>query len=288
MTGKETFQHFIITRFNLSTNEFNESSKGGVSNEWMDNRIQIFQDYCYNSVLKQKNQNFTWLVFFDINTAEKHLKIIAELANNYSNFVPIYADGMDDFLPGIKKEITERLNKEFIITSRLDNDDCLHQDYIDSVQNTFDAQEFLVVDFINGLTLKINDEIKCGNRIHSYNPFISLIESTKNDICTIWSKRHGGWGKIKLIKQINNKKPLWLSVVHNENVLNRYIGFDDVDDSTLAAFNIKPKIMERILQERVSNSKFSSLKSKLNAVPRYYLKSLRNKVRATLHLIPDK
>ena len=282
------FQHFIITRFNLTTNQFNELSKGGVSDAWMDNRLQIFQDYCYSSIAKQTNQNFSWLVFFDTSTSEKHVKTINILAEKYPNFVPVYAEGMENFLSGIQDEIKERLTEKFIITSRLDNDDCLHEEYINTLQEMFNFQNYLAVDFIKGITLKINDEIKCGYRIHSYNPFISLIESTESGFQTVCSKRHGGWGKIKLIKQVNIDIPLWLSVVHDENVLNRYIGFDDVDDKTLSSFNINPIIIKNILKNRVPNKKLDSFKSKANAIPRYYLKLIRNKLRATLNLIPDK
>lgn len=93
------FQHFIITRFNLRRADWKttKNSDEVLSETWLKNRFTLFENYCILSVKKQKNQNFKWLVFLGINTPE------------------IY-----------KEKIEEVNTMDYIITSRLDNDDSLH------------------------------------------------------------------------------------------------------------------------------------------------------------------
>ena len=43
--------------------------------------------------------------------------------------------------------------KPYLITSMIDNDDCIHKEYINEVQKQFNNQEFLAIDFINGYIL---------------------------------------------------------------------------------------------------------------------------------------
>ena len=42
---------------------------------------------------------------------------------------------MDDFLPSITREIKNRLTEPYLITTRLDNDDSLHQDFVKEVHS---------------------------------------------------------------------------------------------------------------------------------------------------------
>lgn len=283
------FQHFIITRFNLRSSDLNTAtSKVDSTDLWMKERVQIFKNYCYSSVMHQKNQNFTWLVFFDIHTDSQYVELLEKLSNEYKNFVPIYIDGMKYYLPSIKLEIKSRSVKDYIITSRLDNDDCIHENYVDTVQKQFNFQSYIAVNFLNGITLKINDGFKCGYRIHANNPFISLIEKNNDFIDTVCSKQHGEWGKIKLVIQVFNEDPLWLSVIHGNNILNRYIGFGKVAQSTLEKFNIKPLVLSGIYNEITPNKAISSLSNKITAYTHYYLKIIRNRIRVFLRLVPDK
>lgn len=283
------FHHFIITRFNLRNSVLNATtSQPDSADDWMEQRIRIFEDYCYASVMHQKKQAFTWLVFFDVSTDSQYVKKLKKLSDNYTNFVPVYIDGMKSFLPSVKLEIKSRSVNSHIITSRLDNDDCIHQDYVSFVQSQFSFQHYLAVNFINGITLKINDEFKCGYRIHANNPFISLIEKNDGNIDTICSKHHGEWGKIRLVTQVFNETPLWLSVIHGSNILNRYIGFGNIKKSTLEGFNIAPSVLENVCNNMTENQILSSLKNKYAAYLHYYLKTTRHKIRDVLKLIPDK
>ena len=94
------FQHFVVTRFNLLVPAI-EQAKGGtpiLDENWMTNRLALFEEYCFSSLKAQKNQNFTWLVFFDIHTPEKFREKIHSFQDEFSSFTPIFIDGMDAYL----------------------------------------------------------------------------------------------------------------------------------------------------------------------------------------------
>lgn len=149
------FQHYIITRFNLGRDDWNttKNSEKVLSNSWLEKRFELFENFCFNSVKNQTNQNFKWLVFFDINTPDEYRIKIDSFKEKFSNFYPIFIDGMSNFLPSIVENIKKMDENPFIITSRLDNDDCIHKDYVNTVQSYFDNQDFMAVDFIDGYTI---------------------------------------------------------------------------------------------------------------------------------------
>ena len=144
------FQHYIITRFNLRRDDWKMTRNDDLvlSDSWIEERFELFENFCFPSVKKQTNQNFEWLVFFDINTPEKYLIKIKKFNMQFEKFHPYFIDGMDSFLPSINEKVRELDQKQYIISSRLDNDDSIHKDYIDVVQRRFKSQDFLAVDII--------------------------------------------------------------------------------------------------------------------------------------------
>jgi hypothetical protein len=133
---------------------------------------------------------------------------------------------MSQFLPSIKSYIKD-FNEEYIITSTLDNDDCISRTYIEEVQKRFDQQEFMAIDFIDGYTIQTQSQIKIGKKLHQYNPFISLIEKNYN-LMTVCDVSHRNWKREKRILQIR-KVWVWTSVIHHENKINEFTGYGNVN-----------------------------------------------------------
>jgi len=274
------FQHFIITRFNLRRESWNTTRTNTVvlTEEWMDNRLKLFENFCYASIEKQRNQNFEWLVFFDKQTDVKHKEIIKRLEGKFPNFKAIFIDGMEVFLSEIKKEITARLCKPYLITSRLDNDDALSDDYIDEVQKQFQQQNFLAIDYIDGFTLQVEPEVKLGKRSHAHNPFISLIERVE-DFQTVWSReRHGRWCKEKEVKSIRNNR-LWMSIIHSENKANDFVGFGEVAWRNIEKFNIDKTVLSELKAEQqlLSEWKMQSTRNQLRTYWKVTFKLLKRR-----------
>ena len=101
------FQHYILTRFNLRANSWTttKNNEKVLTEEWLKDRFDLFENFCYNSVKNQRNQNFKWLVFFDINTPDTYKQKVEKYNRDFENFHPIFIDGMDNFLPEIINNI---------------------------------------------------------------------------------------------------------------------------------------------------------------------------------------
>lgn len=227
MKADKVFKHYIITRFNLRVDDWNYTKNNEVvlTEEWLDHRFLLFKNFCLPSMINQCNQNFTWLIFFDVNTPEKHRSIIHEISESYKNLHAFYIDGYEEMLPSLLSFIHKDIgrNDKYIITSRIDNDDCLHQNYIDKIQGAFDKQENCIVDIPDGYQLVLNKNsdrqiIEIRKLRNYFNPFISLIESAKNPR-TIMSKMHREWRNAPQHISINNNR-LWSEIIHEKNKLN--------------------------------------------------------------------
>lgn len=250
------FQHYIITRFNLRRTDWVKTKNDDkvLSAKWLEERFELFENFCFPSVNNQSNKNFKWLVFFDVNTPEEYKIKIEKYKSLSTNFHPFYIDGMDMFLPSISEKIKEITTTEFVITSRLDNDDSLHKDYVMTVQSTFDSQDYLAVDIIDGYGMQTGSNVRIGKMRHLYNPYISLIEKKEN--CkSVWSKGHTYWKYENRILRIKNKR-LWLTVIHEKNKSNKFRGYGSVSIATLEDFNISVSRKSELIKSIEEPSKW--------------------------------
>ena len=74
------FQHYILTRFNLRRDDWTitKNNEKVLSDSWLKDRFELFENFCFNSVKNQTNQNFKWLVFFDSNTPDNYKQKVKE------------------------------------------------------------------------------------------------------------------------------------------------------------------------------------------------------------------
>lgn len=243
-----TYKHYIITRFNLRKSDWTTGKNNipVLTDQWHDNRFELFINFCFPSVAGQTNNNFEWLVFFDSSTKPKYRGIIEDLQKQFTGFKPYYIDGMEAFFPSIHNLI-KTCNSPYLITSRLDNDDCLNKNYVETVQNEFTQQDFLALDFVNGYTLQMGKHYKLGKKLHVFNPFISLIEKNENPQ-TVWSKNHAEWKHEPRIKTIE-KKWIWMSLIHLENKVNEFTGYGFLNaELVLENFTINSEKKKHILE----------------------------------------
>ncbi len=248
------FNHFILTRFNLAIR-----GRIALEPEWLNHRFELFERFCYPSVVGQSNQNFKWLVFFDSRTPEVFKNKVREYSQ-YQNFVPVYTDGYKEILSLYKKAILNHLEdgSEYLITTRLDNDDAIFKDFVKTIQDNFNEQEFEFISFSNGYVWH-------NQKIYSYkylaNPFTNLIEKinglTVNGIKTAQCINHT---KLALIAKQLNSRAAWLQVIHENNEANRVRGIRKLVKSPQELsndFSIAPELF--VVQENL----LSYWKSKL-------------------------
>ena len=217
-------KHFLITRFNLKNSLWKKDGENFkvLTEEWLNHRFFIFENYCMPSVLNQTNQNFIWLLAFDIDTPEVYKIRIKSLFANYSNFYPLFIDGFSCLLPSIKEKIQDliTLQDRYVITTRLDNDDFIHKNFIKTIQDLFVPTSNTIIDLRRGYQLMVKDSTSQVRAFkNKYNPFISLIESVTN-FDTVISKEHHEW-KNGTTRMVNTKDYLWIQIVHNNNQVNK-------------------------------------------------------------------
>lgn len=219
-------KHFLLTRFNLKFNKTtNESSPHiyeALTIDWLEDRFEIFEKYCLPSIKNQVNQNFRWIILFDIDTPIIFKKKAENLKNDYGNIDILFIDGFKELTVALQKHISSYLNEKdkFIITTRLDNDDLIHQDFILTIKNLAKPIDNLVLDLTKGYQLQQKDSFyTVRNYTYRFNPFISVVENVSN-FETVLSKMHTDWSNATNIISFESKR-LWLEFVHDKNISNR-------------------------------------------------------------------
>ena len=274
------FKHYIITRFNLKAKEWTvtKNQTKVLDDNWLKNRFELFEMYCLPSIISQTNKNFELVIFFDTDTPQFFKDKIEGYKNQISNLVPIYVENMELFLPSIQQYIKDN-NEQYVITTRLDNDDCVSKFFVQEIQNNFNKQDYETLDFIDGYSLQISPEYKLGNKKHLYNPFISLIEKNENPT-SVWSRSHTSWKKEKRIKRITNNK-IWLVIIHSENKVNEFDGYGKVDmEAVLNDFIMNDHIKNEVLAKNIPMEKwyFESLKNQIFTQMNIFFKDLKKKL----------
>jgi hypothetical protein len=250
------FSHYLITRFNLKNPKWDvtKNNENLLTDEWLEHRLWLFENFCFPSVAAQTNKNFTWLIYFDVTTPESYKQKIQVIIGNKPNIRLLYINGMPAFYPEIQKLIgVETVGKPYLITSRIDNDDCIRKDFIDVVQSKFTRQEYMAIDVIKGYSLQIKPVIMLGKKEHIFNPFISLIEKNDNPK-TVWANDHNHWKKETRITQVTDQR-LWMSIIHEKNKVNEFDGYgnitwDDVRNNFIVAKSMDSTIASNILPHK--------------------------------------
>ena len=95
------------------------------------------------------------------------------------------------------------------------------------------------MDLQKGLCLQTAPSFKLSQVKISFGPFISLIEAIeKGQFETVISRSHKGWGDVLSPVEIKNQ-PLWLQVIHKNNLSNTLIGALIAVNNNLKGFHIK-------------------------------------------------
>ncbi|REC48977.1 glycosyltransferase [Chryseobacterium pennipullorum] len=219
------FVHVIMTRFNVPTRGWNETRSGfkPLTEEWLDDRFRLFRTYVLPSYKNQTNQNFVWLPFFDVNTSDKFRKIIKEIEEEYPTFKPVFVEDFDEMKTKAVEVIPQFFTPEtkFVITSELDNDDMLHQDYVKTVQQYFKPVHDLVIDLRRGYQLTVQPNHKAVVTVYNAvaNPFVSLAESVDNFRTMLKERAHNSYRDYENFS-VEDSKEMYIQIVHQFNLMN--------------------------------------------------------------------
>jgi len=199
------FTHALLTRFNVGVYSENPY-KVTDPDEWMRHRIDLFKT-TVRSVRNQFVKPDGWVIEIDKNTPDHFWKEIIEAAP--FAFV-------DKQKPS---EVMWKPRSEWLITTRLDNDDLILPNFIESIQSQFQGVEE-VIDF-KGLKRNATTGEEIPANRTSPSPFISLIEPWRQPPKTVlYQGGHARIGKKYPVRTID--KNGWIQVCHDRNVINKF------------------------------------------------------------------
>jgi len=263
----ENICHIILTRFNLPSG--GRESKIRQSPNWLENRFQLFEKYCLPSVVNQSNSNFNWFIYFDKDTPEPFYSRAKQYEQQYPS-VSLFWES-DAPINKIRSHILKLARSNTagtnttLLTTRLDSDDALHNDFIDTLQKY--AQQIdlgtsnRVLNYPDGLI--INNGRTYAHHDES-NPFASLLEPLSQAIQTVWQYPHTQLHKFGPIQQMY-EAAMWLQVIHGNNVSNRTRGYrvsNHLLKSTFPALKLGLKVEKQwlIIAENIILLPFRHLK----------------------------
>ena len=264
--------HLITTRFNVPTKNWFETREGKtpLTDEWHEHRFRLFLNFTLPSFKNQSNQNFKWLVFFDVNTQDKYKQIIAEIQKDYPNFIPYFINHGDEINSNIRSWTKDYFedNTSYLITTDIDNDDVLHRDYIKTVQQHFQPIHELVIDLRRGLQISIDDlVIKSVNEYYGVaNPFVSFVEDITKDYKTIMNEMHPNFRHYASISSYD-EHPMFIQIIHNYNLMNNTFDTKQLTHINKEEFGFSPNVKTDISAWNATvantNKKINTLKKLL-------------------------
>lgn len=213
------FQHFLITRINIDWNISRPINNRNDLN-FLNYRFKIFEQTCYPSVNAQTNKNFIWLLLLDAEIPSQ----FKELVENYSSnpaINPVFITNQTTCLETLRESINAHLldSTQYIITTNLDSDDAISDDFIATIQSQFREQSFEFINFPFGYLYRFENQ-KLYLREWLKSPVYTLVEKKYNIYDTVLKYSHDQITKYN-IKQVFTK-PMWLMTAHGKNVTTRF------------------------------------------------------------------
>lgn len=203
-----TYKHYILTRYNLGlySPENPYAGKVGDPDLWMQRRQGLFEKYCKAGIVGQTCQDFTWLIAFDPLTPDEEIERLKLPAN-----VEICHEQPHIYLCRKSPEA------DWLITSRIDNDDMYLDIFVEKLQANFDAETRLIDIDYQVMELETGRRFSSG-RARPNSPFVSLIEPWRVEPFTAMGRPH-----TYMCEGYDSRKLgiLALQIIHIDNICNK-------------------------------------------------------------------
>jgi hypothetical protein len=229
----ETFTHLLLTRFNTPLND--RASPQRLEPEWLLPRLDLFERYCLSSVKAQRGAKFEWLVFCD-DASPGWFRDRLAAYGSVLNAIYISGPATDAVIAAAVKS-SGFVRSQYLITTRLDNDDAISRDHFSLVQKAFQYQERQFLMFPFGLQLYRG---ALYNVYWRSNPFLSLIERVGEDseFTTVFCVRHDRITQQEKVRYLG-RSPQWLQVLHAVNLGNALRGWPRFEAGCHPSFTVQ-------------------------------------------------
>jgi predicted O-methyltransferase YrrM len=206
---------------------------------WFSERERIFNRYTLPSVVAQTKRNKTWLIFIEKSLAKLLPETLSEAQR--PSFVQIVeVDSADESFSSFGNDIGNRINtsldamesagieRPIVTVSRLDNDDALSHDFLEtlarlSLSERARGHSERVVTFPHGVQYLESEML--STCLFNNNHFLSSYHAArfKPETLHAISFNHTHlFTKAKDVLVVNTDMPMWVEVVHGNNVKNKF------------------------------------------------------------------
>lgn len=242
--------HALLTRFN--TRQKPQVDARVISNEWLSARMKLFREITVPSVANQTRQPDIWLVFFDVETPAETRNAFAQLAARLPALRAHFCATLDlEICRTVVREAFPQ-NADWLLTTRLDNDDALHPDFIQTVTSCVEVGRREFINPTNGLIVASG---KLYRKRDVSSPFISLSEPM-SECKTVWLDQHQRLSRHGQIRQVA-LRDAWIQVVHGGNIANQVRGVR-VLPSSVPADTLPPALAAGILNPSIGEFVFDN------------------------------
>lgn len=239
LQSARTFDHVIVTRFNIPWRK----PDGQISipdDEWLKNRITLFEKFCLPSMAAQTSKNWRWVLYFGSYTKDifrERIEHMLHRTNMQQQVILRYVDEAKQSYSDLQLLSNTDNNAPYQLTTRFDNDDAFHYQAMEKLQSfvhhTILAQPDLTqfaVNFMQGHQLSLQQsgthtQVELFYSRQPSNPFISFAERRQSQLpLTVLHCMHTDYLLVpregRPLMQIE-EQPYWLQVLHGGNLANR-------------------------------------------------------------------
>lgn len=223
MKTMSTFEHFILTRFNVPLKTEAPPvpaapRPAGLDAGWLARRFDLFEHVCLPSVQRQTQGAFQWLVFLDWATPVAFKERMAALTVRHEFLRPVYCSQFDDAIA--LAEIRRReAPGNLRITTSLDSDDALHPRMVERIQGLAagnapvqDLQKGFFISFPIGCTERRGDFYL---RRDVCNPFTSFVSAPECERTILGGDLRAIAAAAPVVSA--TARPMWCQVIHDDN-----------------------------------------------------------------------
>lgn len=216
--SQEIMPHVFLTRFNIPANRLEERI---YNEQWLQERIELFERYTLPSVRAQDPRSRHWLVYLGDQSPSWLVQRMTALAED-GLLKPIYLSG--PLAPGeLQEHIRDvtGIRAGLVTSANLDNDDAIAANFLERARSIDWVRERSALTFANGL---VRNDHSLREFRYPENPFVIVADRLEvENFTTCWSDWHNRLHRHVFMTVVEGG-PAWLQVVHQRNVSNRVRG----------------------------------------------------------------
>lgn len=169
----KSLKHYVFTNFGI-----------GIKDElWLSYRLEIFTNTVFPSLANQRNRDFEWTIFIDEALPILHqARLEAAITSSGLNARTLKVNDYSLTNKEVSKLLAET-REDIVLTSRIDDDDCIHQDVIATIQeharSKEHAEDMLLISLHNGLEFLPSDDCYRAVTYDTLALALTLVDKTR-------------------------------------------------------------------------------------------------------------